>query len=249
MVYSKTKNSVKTLLLISLSLILAACASSGLGSSNTGSISTVPVSQTFDPIGYDIEQDGKAYIPQTKEENFSAGDVITISVNGLPEFSGVYTVSREGKIYTGHIGDVYVDGQTIPEVQLKLREEYNRCCLVNPNVSVEREQGQEFGKIVIDGAVNDAGVFEINDIIKLSEAIALAGGLNDNADPEMTILSREINGERKVSNINLAQIRSLGASDPLIYPNDVIFVQDHNCLLYTSPSPRDRTRSRMPSSA
>ena len=23
----------------------------------------------------------------------------------------------------------------------------------------------------------------------------------------------------------------------------------HNCLLYTSPSPRDRTRSRMPSSA
>ena len=25
--------------------------------------------------------------------------------------------------------------------------------------------------------------------------------------------------------------------------------QDHFCLLYTSPSPRDRTRSRMPSSA
>ena len=27
------------------------------------------------------------------------------------------------------------------------------------------------------------------------------------------------------------------------------FVLDNNCLLYTSPSPRDRTRSRMPSSA
>ena len=25
--------------------------------------------------------------------------------------------------------------------------------------------------------------------------------------------------------------------------------EDHVCLLYTSPSPRDRTRSRMPSSA
>ena len=25
--------------------------------------------------------------------------------------------------------------------------------------------------------------------------------------------------------------------------------EDHTCLLYTSPSPRDRTRSRMPSSA
>ena len=27
------------------------------------------------------------------------------------------------------------------------------------------------------------------------------------------------------------------------------FEQYHTCLLYTSPSPRDRTRSRMPSSA
>ena len=28
-----------------------------------------------------------------------------------------------------------------------------------------------------------------------------------------------------------------------------IKIQTHPCLLYTSPSPRDRTRSRMPSSA
>ena len=28
-----------------------------------------------------------------------------------------------------------------------------------------------------------------------------------------------------------------------------IFVHPYSCLLYTSPSPRDRTRSRMPSSA
>ena len=27
------------------------------------------------------------------------------------------------------------------------------------------------------------------------------------------------------------------------------FIGDESCLLYTSPSPRDRTRSRMPSSA
>ena len=35
-------------------------------------------------------------------------------------------------------------------------------------------------------------------------------------------------------------------------PNDdfiFISVQINTCLLYTSPSPRDRTRSRMPSSA
>ena len=31
--------------------------------------------------------------------------------------------------------------------------------------------------------------------------------------------------------------------------NSIYFVDIKNCLLYTSPSPRDRTRSRMPSSA
>ena len=34
-----------------------------------------------------------------------------------------------------------------------------------------------------------------------------------------------------------------------IFPNKKIVIQDNNCLLYTSPSPRDLARSRMPSSA
>ena len=33
------------------------------------------------------------------------------------------------------------------------------------------------------------------------------------------------------------------------YSNLRLFGHTKNCLLYTSPSPRDRTRSRMPSSA
>ena len=32
-------------------------------------------------------------------------------------------------------------------------------------------------------------------------------------------------------------------------PNEMVLVDVYTCLLYTSPSPRDRTRSRMPSSA
>ena len=43
-----------------------------------------------------------------------------------------------------------------------------------------------------------------------------------------------------ITNINSAGSIHIGDVDP-DYPN--------TCLLYTSPSPRDRTRSRMPSSA
>ena len=34
-----------------------------------------------------------------------------------------------------------------------------------------------------------------------------------------------------------------------LHENGYLSEEDYNCLLYTSPSPRDRTRSRMPSSA
>ena len=34
-----------------------------------------------------------------------------------------------------------------------------------------------------------------------------------------------------------------------IYFGEITFTPANGCLLYTSPSPRDRTRSRMPSSA
>src|SRR5665811_1039446 len=47
-------------------------------------------------------------------------------------------------------------------------------------------------------------------------------------------------GQRNVS-FHRLQIKGPNKSGILLYPR-------HTCLLYTSPSPRDRTRSRMPSS-
>ena len=65
-----------------------------------------------------------------------------------------------------------------------------------------------------------------------------------------------------MSKIRIAIQGELGAYSHIaaesLYPGAAIktcitfeetFKQAYNCLLYTSPSPRDRTRSRMPSSA
>ena len=38
-------------------------------------------------------------------------------------------------------------------------------------------------------------------------------------------------------------------ADDLVGVDTTMFPKYYHCLLYTSPSPRDRTRSRMPSSA
>ena len=48
----------------------------------------------------------------------------------------------------------------------------------------------------------------------------------------------------EVASIVIAELLFLESEDPT---KDIVMYI--NCLLYTSPSPRDRTRSRMPSSA
>ena len=44
-------------------------------------------------------------------------------------------------------------------------------------------------------------------------------------------------------------IKAMGYSDDALNRPIVGITNTYSCLLYTSPSPRDRTRSRMPSSA
>ena len=58
--------------------------------------------------------------------------------------------------------------------------------------------------------------------------------------------SKEIDDKSEI-----AQVASISAADPAIGAviADAIDKVGKDCLLYTSPSPRDRTRSRMPSSA
>jgi len=86
---------------------------------------------------------------------------------------------------------------------------------------------QDLGRVVVDGAVNTPGVFEINDIITLSEAIALAQGLDDQTtNGSRVYIVRNIEGTRRVKEVDMRQVRQLGAADPQIIPSDVIFVED-----------------------
>ena len=48
---------------------------------------------------------------------------------------------------------------------------------------------------------------------------------------------------------NIEEEEGVGEGVVGLDDNNIKDIEEKNCLLYTSPSPRDRTRSRMPSSA
>ena len=103
--------------------------------------------------------------------------------------------------------------------------EYGENYLQNPSITVKLE-ANTLGNIVVDGSVSKPGVFVLYKPVRLTEAVALAGGLREDANSKEVYIVREIEGKKKVKVVNLKDIRQMGATDPQIYPQDIVYVED-----------------------
>jgi len=159
---------------------------------------------------------------------FKVGDTANLTVYNVDALSNSYVVDRNGNINFPLIGTIRVESLNTAELQEILTQKYGSQYLKNPGINVKLESNK-IGRFVVDGAVNKPGAFEVNDIIRLSEAIALAEGLNNiDTNGSKTFIVRNVSGERKVTEVDLRTIREFGGKDPQIIPNDVIFVQDNS---------------------
>ena len=68
---------------------------------------------------------------------------------------------------------------------------------------------------------------------------------NSKTPSRLTLVNKNTNNLKVTAEINVASQSSFELIDENNYEMDTSFT----CLLYTSPSPRDRQKSRMPSSA
>ena len=67
---------------------------------------------------------------------------------------------------------------------------------------------------------------------------------------KISIMLEEIGYEYKVTKVDLGKDEQFKPEYLKISPfGKIPVIIDHDCLLYTSPSPRDKRQSRMPSSA
>lgn len=208
----------KEFLIAAATLSTTACASLGSESSNLladGDFYT----QDFPEIS-----ENTLAISATQGQ-FRVGDVADINFYNIDSLSNSYTVNYEGNVNFPIIGNQKVAGLTPLGLQQQLTTIYGESYLQNPNITVKR-QANVLGNIVVDGSVSKPGVFELYKPVRLSEAVALAGGLTENANSKEVYVVREIEGKKKVKIVNLKEIRRAGGSDPDIYPQDIVYVQD-----------------------
>ncbi len=179
-----------------------------------------PVAYATDPLAKpDIPTD----IAPTNDYHLGPADVLNVSVYGVSEFSGDYTVDSVGRIKLPLVGDVTVQGQTSDQVAAALTQKLQATYLRDPKVQVVLKTAQS-QRITVDGSVAQPGLYAIGADTTLIQAIATAKGVTDDGNPRRVVIFRKIAGVRQAAAFDLTDIRRGKAPDPQVYSNDIIVV-------------------------
>jgi polysaccharide export outer membrane protein len=132
-------------------------------------------------------------------------------------------VDASGRILLPLIGQLNAAGRTTTELSDEIAARLAASYLQNPQVSVVVSEAAS-QKVTVDGAVTEAGVFELRGRTTLLQAVAMAKGPARNANLRRVAVFREIDGQRQAAVFDLKAIRKGKAEDPEIYGDDVIVV-------------------------
>ena len=170
------------------------------------------------------------------------GNFVTAVNDAIAAYTGPGTLAFDGTALTftsdgSPMGDLCIEVEAIDDTLVEGNEDF-QVSIANPGSSTGSDVVAASTTIVTTTITdNDTATWSIVGDTVVAEGadakyvVNLAGALQA--------------GETATIDLNIGNVSAIAAD----YGNFVTAVNDAICLLYTSPSPRDRTRSRMPSSA
>jgi len=163
----------------------------------------------------------EAAVPYNKS---GAGEVQQSSLL-LLQLEG-YLVSNEGGIYFPILGNINVLNLTVVEAEEKIKDQLiSGGHLNNPNVNVRIINA----KVTILGEVNAPGTFNFTEQnITLLQALGLAGDLTINGKRDDIIMTRDVDGVRQITHIDLTNTDFMNTEYFYIKPNDTIIVNPNS---------------------
>ena len=153
------------------------------------------------------------------------GDILGLTFPFAPEFDQTVTIQPDGFIALRVVGDLHVEGKTVPELKSLLRDSY-QTVLRAPNIRVELKDFQQ-PYFVVGGQVGRPGKYELRDSTTVAEAVAIAGGLTSSSKHSQVLLFR-VRSEQwvQVTPVNLKNLLEKGQliEDPYLRPGDMVYV-------------------------
>ena len=137
----------------------------------------------------------------TEDYQVAPPDELTIEVRGEPELSRTVIVRPDGKVTVPTVGDMYVQGKTIPEIDAEMTEALSKE-LAAPNVTVTLVAARSKAIYVL-GEVRRAGMQPYFGDMTLIDAIGAAGGLTLYANAGAVKVTRPAMDNPDVYNVNI----------------------------------------------
>jgi polysaccharide export outer membrane protein len=178
------------------------------------------------PIPYDVPlavPDAPTIVPLESSYRIAPMDTVSVKVFKMPDLSGDYEVDLTGQIAMPLIGSVAAAELTTAQLDQALTTAYGVKYLENPDISVGVKASTR-RSVTVDGSVKNSGSFPVTGPVTLIQAVALAGGTGDDANPRRVAVFRTVGGTRQAAAFDLTAIRRGQASDPQIYPGDIVVV-------------------------
>jgi polysaccharide biosynthesis/export protein len=154
-----------------------------------------------------------------------AGDSFDLTFDLIPEFNQSVTVQPDGFVSLRGVGDVHVAGQTVPQLTETLKKSYGTI-LNDPIISVFLK---DFEKpyFTVDGQVTRPGKYDLRGDTTLTQAIAVAGGVNSSAKHSQVLLFRHVSDqwvEARIVNYKKMMKDGNLSEDVQIHPGDMLYV-------------------------
>ena len=170
-----------------------------------------------------LKIDVETLVPEAAIPYNKGGGIQQINIQIL-QLQG-YLVSNEGTIDFPGLGILSLFNLTINEAEQKIKDELvNGGHLNNPRVSVRLVNA----KVTILGEVNAPGTYNFTEQnITLLQALGLAGDLTINGKRDDIILTRDVDGTKTITHIDLTSTEFMSSEFFFIKPNDTIIVNQN----------------------
>lgn len=195
---------------IGFALLLAACASTRGGT-----------------ISYDSTNFGAPDAPKivAVDDTYKLAplDTVSVMVFQVADLSRDYDVDQSGRITMPLLGRVDAVGLSTTELATVIGHRLDEKYLRNPSVTVSLKSSAS-RVVTVDGSVRQPGIYPATGALTLIQAIALARGTDDLANPRRVAIFRTIGGKRMAAAFDLTSIRRGEMKDPEVYPGDTVVV-------------------------
>ena len=150
-------------------------------------------------------------------------DTLHVSVFQVADLTGDYDVDLTGTISLPLIGNVRAVDLTTHQLDDRITQLLGAKYLQHPDVSVAVKTSST-RNVTVTGSVREAGMFPVTGRLTLLQVIALAHGVDQDANPHRVAVFRTIQGQRMAAAFDMTSIGRGQAEDPRIFAGDIVVV-------------------------